>query len=69
VTVLKNVGIRALRTFTQAFLAAWIPSILGAATFAQLTALQALEFAAVAGVIAVVVNLAEEVKKVQYSRG
>jgi len=61
--------IRAVRTFIQTFLGVLLPGLAGATTFEQLTATTALEAAAVAGIIAVLWNLAEELGGASYQRG
>jgi|ADurb_Total_1213_FD_contig_21_2023700_length_263_multi_3_in_0_out_0_1 uncharacterized membrane protein (DUF441 family) len=64
-----NALIRAGRTFVQTFLSVLIPMLSGVATFAELTTVTALEAAAVAAIIAVLVNWLEELKGVTYNRG
>ena len=66
---IKNAGIRAVRTFAQTFLAVFIPTIVGVSTFAGLTAVTAIEAAAVAGVIAVLQNWLEQLGGASYNRG
>ena len=66
---IRNAGIRALRTFAQTALGVYLAGLVASPALGDLGSWTLIEAAAAAGIVAVLWNVAEELKGVEYNKG